>query len=143
MIHDAKDIAKYVISKCTTENDPISDLQLQKILYFIQVNFYRQFNIPAFQNKIVAKQYGPVVLDVYQEYKNYGATPIVLLYSGIENIFPNQEKKVVDWVIEVCRKMNPWDLVSISHEQGGPWDQTPSEGEILPELIRDYALRGM
>ena len=34
-MYKALEIAKYVIDKCTRENNPISDLQLQKILYYI------------------------------------------------------------------------------------------------------------
>lgn len=35
-MYSALDIAKYIISKCNIENCPISNLQLQKILYNLQ-----------------------------------------------------------------------------------------------------------
>lgn len=38
-MYSALDIAKYIISKCNRENCPISNLQLQKILYNLQKAF--------------------------------------------------------------------------------------------------------
>lgn len=35
-MYDALDIAKYIVDKCTVEKCPITNLQLQKILYFLQ-----------------------------------------------------------------------------------------------------------
>lgn len=33
---DAMEVARYVVSKCATDEVPVSNLQLQKILYFLQ-----------------------------------------------------------------------------------------------------------
>ena len=106
-MYKALEIAKYIIDKCTRENNPISDLQLQKILYYIQVNFLRQYNAPAFSDAIITNKYGPVVETVYDEYKIYGAMPICLLFDHSKPKFTSDEKKVVDWVIEKCRELNP------------------------------------
>lgn len=35
-MYDALSIARYVVKKCINEHEPISNLQLQKILYVIQ-----------------------------------------------------------------------------------------------------------
>ena len=35
-IYHANDIANYIISKCENDGAPISNLQLQKILYYVQ-----------------------------------------------------------------------------------------------------------
>ena len=34
MIYSALDLSKYIVSKCVRENCPVSNLQLQKILYY-------------------------------------------------------------------------------------------------------------
>ena len=39
MSYNAIDLARYIISKCSKEQCPISNLQLQKILYYIQVEW--------------------------------------------------------------------------------------------------------
>ena len=144
-MYKALEIAKYIIDKCTRENNPISDLQLQKILYYIQVNFLRQYNAPAFSDAIITNKYSPVVETVYDEYKIYGAMPICLLFDHSKPKFTSDEKKVVDWVIEKCRELNPWDLVRKTHQKGTPWDTTVEksglESEIDLQTIRKWALQ--
>ena len=38
-MYDAVELAKYIVSKCIKDEHPISNLQLQKILYYIQKRF--------------------------------------------------------------------------------------------------------
>ena len=46
-MYTALDIAKYIIDKCTRENLAISNLQLQKILYYVQKTFLQsEMEIP-------------------------------------------------------------------------------------------------
>ena len=41
-MYKAIDLSKYIVSKCVRDNIPISNLQLQKILYYIQREFLNQ-----------------------------------------------------------------------------------------------------
>ena len=41
-MYSALSMAKYIIDKCTKDEYPISNLQLQKILYYIQREFLQQ-----------------------------------------------------------------------------------------------------
>lgn len=65
MGYSALDVAKYIINKCTIEHDAISNLQLQKILYYIQ-KWFLQNGLVAFDDDFEAWSFGPVVLSVYQ-----------------------------------------------------------------------------
>ena len=38
-MYSALDVSKYIVSKCTRDGHPISNLQLQKILYYVQRAF--------------------------------------------------------------------------------------------------------
>ena len=75
-MYSALDIAKYIIDYSNRRDTPVSNLQLQKILYYIQMNFYRRLNKPAFNEDIEAWRYGPVVSSVYNVYCMYGASDI-------------------------------------------------------------------
>lgn len=57
MSYNAIDLARYIISKCSKEQCPISNLQLQKILYYIQVEWLSKNNEPLFNNDICAWQF--------------------------------------------------------------------------------------
>ena len=79
-MYSAMQIAKYTINKCTTEGHPISNLQLQKILYYIQRELL-QSGIDGFEDEIQAWQFGPVVPEVYRQYCGFGAIPIRMKYD--------------------------------------------------------------
>ena len=63
MENKALDVAKYMVTKCVQDKCPISNLQVQKILYFIQKDFL-QNGSEAFSDDIEAWQFGPVVPEV-------------------------------------------------------------------------------
>lgn len=124
----AQDLAKYIITKCTLDGKPISNLQLQKILYFVQGAFYYRLEHPIFDDPIRAWDYGPVIDNVYNAYKKYGASTIHDIDINFESTFdkendPEATRELVDIVVESLREMNPWELVRISHESGTPWEK--------------------
>lgn len=41
-------LARYIINKCAEDEHPITNLQLQKILYYVQREYLRKHNEPAF-----------------------------------------------------------------------------------------------
>ncbi len=113
------EIAKYVITYCMIQGAPISNLQLQKILYYLQVYYMRQGE-PLFPEEIYAWQHGPVVPEVYFMFSGYGAAKIQNIYvTTIEEIDLN----LIQPIIEKLRKIDPWTLVDMTHRKGQPWDR--------------------
>ncbi|MGF7110241.1 Panacea domain-containing protein [Treponema pedis] len=139
---NAMTIAKYVINKCTLENCPVSNLQLQKILYYIQVAFLKELKYPCFDDPIEAWKFGPVVRSVYYEYSIFGGIPIERIYENIENCVSEKHKKIIDKVINQKKNLPPWALVSDTHEPGKAWSRTynsqGSSAEIPMEDMRLY-----
>ena len=41
-MYSALELSKYIVTKCINDGKPISNLQLQKILYYIQRDFLKQ-----------------------------------------------------------------------------------------------------
>ena len=72
----ALDIAKYIINHEHEEGREISNLRLQKLLYFIQAKFIVETGKPCFSDPIEAWDFGPVVTSVYHEYKLFGSFDI-------------------------------------------------------------------
>lgn len=138
-MHTAIEWAMYIVNKCIDENCPISNLQLQKILYYIQREFLRQDKI-AFYDEIEAWQFGPVVPKVYYYYCGHGAMPISFTLKDFTQVDFN-EKAIVDPIIEEKRVFNPWELVAETHQPGGAWDRIYNRGignkQCIPrELIK-------
>lgn len=119
-MYNAIEVAKYIITLCTEEECPISNLQLQKILYFLQFRFLTNGE-QLFFNDICAWQFGPVVPDVYKVYSGYGGSNIISRYdTNIDEATKNK----MDSEIRQLRVKKPWDLVNIAHAPNGAWDKT-------------------
>ena len=75
-MYKAIDIARYIIYYCHQNSYSISNLKLQKLLYFIQAYFLLEKGEECFADDIEAWDFGPVIPNVYHEYKMYGGTNI-------------------------------------------------------------------
>lgn len=137
----AVDLSKYIVTKCAVDDCPISNLQLQKILYYIQKYFLKHDSI-AFYDDIEAWQFGPVVPSSYYRFCGFGAMPIDLMYFNLGSISCPESKRAVDDIILDKRNLNPWILVQETHKPGGAWDTTYDSGKgnhkvISKQLIRE------
>lgn len=137
-MYTAMDLSKYIVSKCIEDGEPISNLQLQKILYYIQKTFLQNGSI-AFPDEIEAWQFGPVVPNVYYYYCGFGAMSITNVNNSFSPI--GNDKKVMDSIIESKRILNPWEMVSETHKPEGAWAQVYRDGsgnhEVIPvDLIK-------
>lgn len=121
----AINIAKYIINYCTEKNNPISNLKLQKILFFSWVDFYKQRQQPLFNDCICAWQFGPVVPEVYYNFCSYAGTPIIENYK-IE--IENADKSVLDKIIDSYINLSAYTLVEKSHKKNCSWDKTYQNG---------------
>lgn len=124
MARQALDVAKYVIHKCHCDGKAISNLQLQKILYYMQGLYLANFREPLFEDKIEAWKFGPVVPNIYYAYNKYIADNIYETYPDIENIlrFSKEEKEFLDKIIIEKRELSVWQLVELTHKEK-PWRQ--------------------
>lgn len=72
----AMEIAEYAVSRRYRHDTPISNLQLQKILYFLQVIHASETGELLFADQFEAWPYGPVIRDVYVKFSDCGGFPI-------------------------------------------------------------------
>jgi uncharacterized phage-associated protein len=131
------DIAKYIIKKCNDERHIITNLKLQKILYYIQGYFLRGFGKPAFFESIYAWPYGPVVPDIYFRYNIYRASNIIDNDNNMNYHFDLKEQAYIDKIIDRCISMSANELVEQTHRED-PWRKTVSSDLIYRELIEQY-----
>ncbi len=127
MLYKAVDLSKYIVSKCVTDGYPISNLHLQKILYYIQKDFLKRDRI-AFADEIEAWQFGPVVPNVYYKFCGFGAMPITSSYSEIEPAIAADDLHAINSIVDEKRLKDPWDLVAETHKPNGAWAQVYRDG---------------
>ena len=140
MAYMALSVAKYFVNKAIAEDRPISNLKLQKIMYFIQRDYLKNHDgVPFFDDPIEAWQFGPVVPPVYYKYCAFGSMPITADYSLDESI-ESHSQNFINSVYDKLKNKNAWDLVDETHKDGGPWKETYKDGsgnhKVIPlELI--------
>ena len=76
--YNVLDVSRYVIDYSNRKEYGISNLKLQKVLYFIQAYFLtnEKNGTPCFRERIEAWDFGPVVPEAYREYRQYGSCNI-------------------------------------------------------------------
>lgn len=136
----ALDLSKYIITKCMNDRKPISNLQLQKILYYIQVEFLQKRGIRAFSDEIEAWQFGPVVRAVYQQYCGAGSFPLRIKYEDVP-MLSGDDKITIDRIIEEKRDKKPWDLVEDTHDKKKAWYHIYNGGQGNKSIIPEKEIR--
>ena len=131
MAYKALDIANKIVSKTDLEHgDTISNLKLQKMMYYQQGFHLAYFGTPLFDEDIVAWQYGPVVPSVYKEYKSFESNSISTSKEGIS--LSDDEEELFNNVYEEYNQFSAVALLKMTHEES-PWKTT----EINSVISRD------
>lgn len=73
----AMDVADLIITKAQDAKLPVSNLKLQKVMYFLNAIHLLEFKTPLITDANFEKwDYGPVIHSVYSEYSSFGANEI-------------------------------------------------------------------
>ena len=116
-MYNANSISSYVINWCNSHNIDITNLKLQKLLYFLQGNFYRLTGLQLIDDDFYAWQLGPVIPHVYEKFAIYSAYSIPK--QKREPIDQNDECNC-DLILKKYAKKSAWQLVEMSHHED-PW----------------------
>lgn len=134
----AMDVARYILTKSNKDGQPISNLQLQKMLYYIQYEFLTNYGKPLFDDDFEAWKFGPVIPVVYYEYSHMGAFRIGADYKDYDKILSEMSKDEIDMLNDIIvdkRDMNVWSMVDNTHKKGKAWDLIFKDGEGFGDVI--------
>lgn len=134
-MYSAKQVAQYIINKCSVEERPVSNLKLQKLLYFVWIEYRKCANARLFNDKIFAWQFGPVVPEVYYDYCAYGGMDIDVRYDSSEIGIAADDAKILDASLAKYLDCSVSRLVNMTHEPGKPWYQVYVEQEGIKKEI--------
>ena len=131
--YKAERIADYFISVANKQiideggiAEGITNLKLQKILYFAQAAHLAVHEKPLFKEEIEAWKFGPVIPSVYHKYKKYANRTIPNPKSVPE--FNEQLTNFLNSIWEIYGKYSAAELVEITHNHK-PWKQAFFEGK--------------
>ena len=138
-MYPAKDIANIILTMCEPDvGDVITNLKLQKLLYYVQGFHIAMFGNPLFKEDIVAWQYGPVVSEVYHEFKQFGSGALDVP-KDIEplKIIDQKQYELLRDVYDVYGQFSALKLMNMTHNES-PWLNTKTKEVITHELLYNY-----
>ena len=139
-------IAYAFVQRGIAERNYISQLKLQKMVYFAHGYHLSQFGRPLIIEDIEAWKFGPVVPDIYIQYSIFGRSPIVetdiLAYdqelrSKLKTL-DSQAWQAINYTWEATRDVSARRLSEWTHEPDGPWQKyyyAKDDGEGARKVI--------
>ena len=133
----AHDVARYFVSLVDEEaGDSITNLKLQKLLYYAQGVNLALNDACLFPDPIEAWTHGPVVPNVYRAYKQHGGEAIPVEQVNLE-AYEKDTCELLDEVNEVFGQFSAAKLRAMTHSEP-PWMETPPGLVISPDSMKAY-----
>lgn len=125
---NARQASDYLIHLTREVGDPLTNLKLQKLLFYAQGWFLALQDRPLFDERIEAWPHGPVVPPIYGVFKKWGWSPIAEDVVLIE--FSKEVKAHLDEVMKVFGGFTAYTLEQMTHNEK-PW--IDARGSLLPD----------
>ncbi|MBO9483109.1 type II toxin-antitoxin system antitoxin SocA domain-containing protein [Salinisphaera sp. G21_0] len=137
---DVFQVAAYFLNKANSDDagDLISNLKLQKLVYYAQGFSLAIFDHALFTNTIEAWQHGPVVPELYHRFKSFGSGAIETPDEFNPESLSADEQGLLDEVYDVYGQFSAWKLRNMTHDEP-PWKDAAKNGELISQQsMADY-----
>lgn len=161
-MYEARKICNFLLSRYEAKRFELTNLRINKLLYFIQAESLALRPEGLVRNHFEAWQYGPVIRPVFDAFKIYGeqyiTAPAAYLDYGSGQHLPipyndiaQNDLDLIQNIFASYSRFSTSQLVSLSHEQDGPWDivykaylaDKTLSPRISNDLIRQQFARGI
>lgn len=136
--YTAMTIAKWFIAWAEDAEDTgLSNLKLQKLLYYAQGHHLASRGEPLFRDQLQAWSHGPVVPTVYHAFKDAGSGPITLADDD-DFEWTDVDMETAQFLGKVWNTYGgiaAWRLRNMTHDEA-PWREHFVDGErglVIPE----------
>ena len=141
---DARIIANFVLDRADERGLGVSNLDLQKIVYFLHGHYLVQYHEPLVSGEFEAWPYGPVHRSIYDAFRAYNDTPIDGRATAFDPLkrqrrplppFSNERMVLmVNRVLDYYLDMPTFMRVELTHAEGTPWSRVVSDAEKRPNV---------
>lgn len=114
----ANKVADFFLDLYHRHGDLLTNLKLQKLLYYAQGWHLALYEKPLFGEKIQAWVHGPVVYSVYSRFKQFGSNPIS--YQPTQTDLPHKVPEFLTEIMNVFGKYHAFQLQRMTHSEP-PW----------------------
>lgn len=116
--------AYYLISLFNRDEQKVTQLQVQKIMYFFEAYYMCINNVDRlYECNFNAWALGPVSIPLYNELKKFGDKDIVLNEEQLNmaNSINDRKKEILDYIYKVFGGISAMKLVELTHREDSPW----------------------
>jgi uncharacterized phage-associated protein len=135
------DVADYFLSLVDDDSgDSISNLKLQKLVYYAQGLHLACFDQPLFNEDIQAWAHGPVVPELYYKYRGCGSGTLPINSNLDYDKFDDETKQFLNDIYNIYGQYSAWKLREMTHGEQ-PWIEANSRGNncvISHESLKNY-----
>lgn len=107
----------------------LTPMKLQKLMFFAQSWYLKSNNSPLFEGYFERWQYGPVLPEIYHEFKVFGAKSIssfgYSMWSELQTV-PSNDKQVIEFleqIIETYGNYSGTQLSWMTHQPETAWSK--------------------
>lgn len=137
------EVANYFIHLANETGSYISNLKLQKLVYYAQAWHLAIYGIPLFEEDFEAWVHGPVIPALYRQYREFSWKPI--LKDVDKPSFSSDVLKFLQELAEVYFGCDAYELERMTHQED-PWIRARGElpidatsnAIISKESMREY-----
>ncbi len=148
MAYDGRAVANFILDHCDTQRRPISNLSMQKIIFFCHVWSLILLKQPLVKQSFEAWEFGPVLQYLYREFRGFDRYPIrsratkLNPFTGAKEVvsynFPPNTAEFLRDITDFYSQLAAGDLVELSHIEGGPWHRVWfHDGKVNPGMKID------
>jgi uncharacterized phage-associated protein len=130
-VYDVRSLANWVLDSAEKAGRPVSNMALNKLLYFIYFHLLVENGVIITEARIEAWEHGPVFREVYHGFKSYGNKPITgrveqfdiesrRMKTSRQDLSPDDAAEI-GRILEKYIWLDAHQLREISHLPGGPW----------------------
>jgi len=117
----ADQVASYLLTLPSSEDNDVSNLKLQKLCYYAQgLITAMRGGEPIFADTLEAWDHGPVVPSLYHRFKQFGSEPIPIVTDFNVDQIDLPDRKALDDIYEYYGQYSAWRLRNMTHEEK-PW----------------------
>ena len=133
------DVANYFLALADEDaGDLVSNLKLQKLVYYAQGYHLAIFGRPLYPEKIEAWAHGPVIPKLYHTFKGHENKPIPPPVDLNLSKFDKEAIEFLDEVYNILGQYSAWKLRNMTHDDP-PWqDAVDCHGEISHNAMKEY-----
>ncbi len=143
----ASKVAEWFVNWAEASEEPsdVTNLKLQKLLYYAQGHHLGLSGTPMFSEPIQAWSHGPVVPAVYRTYKQFENGPVKSVDPNFTwAAFTDEDMEFLSTVWNTYGRYSAWQLRNMTHSER-PWIQHFSPDvrhiEIPKDTLREHFIQ--